>query len=88
VEGISEIEAEANALRLVACWNACLDLPEPEKDIPALVQALKDMEELLVWLSESGNLKSPIEPHPYGLAVIQTNANARALLSKLQTKKG
>lgn len=35
------LPAEANAARLVACWNACESLQEPEVAIPALVAALQ-----------------------------------------------
>lgn len=51
-----------------------------------LVEALKNLYETVEWLTKSGNIKSPIEPHPYGLAVIMAKQSARALLTRLNAK--
>jgi hypothetical protein len=38
---------KANANRLTSCWNACLNLENPESDIPKLVEALKNARTVL-----------------------------------------
>jgi len=65
---IQEDEARANA-RLIA-------------SAPEMFEALKNLMEVVDWLSSSGNLKSPIEPHPFGLGVIQAKQDARTALRK------
>ena len=42
-ERVREDEAMANAARLVACVNACAGIANPEKAIPAVVEAFRDM---------------------------------------------
>lgn len=49
---------------------------------PNLLEALKNLLEILDWLGNSGNLNSPIEPHPYGLAVIMAKNSARGAIAK------
>jgi len=49
---------------------------------PCLATALNDLLEVVEWLTMSGNIKSPITPHPYGLAVMMAKQNARRELSK------
>lgn len=39
-------EADANARRIVACVNACAGIPDPEKAIPALVEALRKVDKI------------------------------------------
>ncbi len=48
----------------------------------ALVAALENLLETVEWLTMSGNIKSPIEPHPYGMAVIMAKQDARAALAR------
>ena len=42
-ETVREAEAMANAARFAACVNACAGIAEPEKAIPALVEALRTL---------------------------------------------
>jgi hypothetical protein len=44
-DDISQDEVQANAARIVACVNACKGIEDPEKVIPELVVALKDLVE-------------------------------------------
>ena len=55
---------------------------------PDLLAALRDMDDLLQWLQDSGNLKSPIEPHPYGLGVMLAKQAARAAILKATGQEG
>lgn len=34
-------ESNANAERLVSCWNACLNLENPESDLPKIIESLR-----------------------------------------------
>jgi len=51
---------------------------------PEMLEALKNLLETSEWLQSSGNLKSPIEPHPYGLGVMLAKSNARAAIAKAE----
>jgi len=73
-------QAEANAARIVACVNACEGI-NPEA-VPEIVKALGDLLDVVNWLQGSGNMKSPIVPHPFGLGVLGAKAQARAALAK------
>ena len=53
-----------------------------QDDITWLHETAVNMAGMLIWLSESGNLKSPITPHPMGLGVIQALQDARAFLKE------
>ena len=57
-----------------------ITLQAKDDEISKLRTALKDLLEVVQWLQDSGNIKSPIEPHPFGLAVIQAKQQARAAL--------
>ena len=37
-------DAEANICRVIACWNACVDIPDPGKTIPQLLAACRAMD--------------------------------------------
>ena len=50
---------------------------------PELAGALRDLLDTLQWLQDSGNLKSPIEPHPYGLGVLAAKQWARGVLAHI-----
>lgn len=63
-----------NEVELPACVYA---------EAPAMRESLNDLLEVVQWLQDSGNLKSPIEPHPYGLGVMQAKQTARALLARI-----
>lgn len=39
--GTVYLPSEANAARLVACWNACLGMSDPQATIAALIAALR-----------------------------------------------
>lgn len=49
---------------------------------PEMLEVLRDMADTLQWLQDSGNLKSPIEPHPYGLGIMAVKQKARAAIRK------
>jgi hypothetical protein len=50
------------------------------------LKALEDLLETLQWLQDSGNLKSPIEPHPFGLGVIMAKQQARSAIANARAK--
>lgn len=62
------------------------DLIDRECHVTELTQALQGLYNMVQWLQDSGNLKSPIEPHPYGMALIQAKQQARSVLD--QVNKG
>lgn len=49
-----------------------------------LAQATRDLLDVLQWLQDSGNIKSPIEPHPFGLGVMLAKQQARAALQRVR----
>lgn len=51
---------------------------------PDLAEALLNTLEILQWLQDSGNIKSPVTPHPYGMGVIMAKQQARAALARLK----
>ena len=54
-------QAEANAERLAACWNACDGLPDPSV-VPKLIAALKAAESTIRWAAQesAGRVKAEI----------------------------
>lgn len=49
---------------------------------PELLKALEDLSEIVDWLIQSGNVNSPIEPHPYGCGVILARQQARSAIAR------
>ena len=56
------------------------ELDRRQARIEELEKALGDLLDVVNWLQESGNMKSPIVPHPFGLGVLGAKAAARAAL--------
>lgn len=68
-------EIEANARRIVACVNACEGIADPEKAIPALVEACH--EALCVMMHYRGDA-TPLAMHPDDVADMARAAIALA----------
>jgi len=71
---------ENNARHTVACVNACEGINPPA--VPEIVAALQNLLDIVDWLQKSGNMKSPVTPHPFGLGVIGAKQAARTALAR------
>jgi len=68
-------EAEANATRIVSCVNACAGIADPERDVPAMREALRE----LVWMIGA---RGPATADD--LAKHESWAAARAVLARVE----
>lgn len=71
-------ERDANAARLVSCWNACESLADPSC-VPELVEALRGILDWYFAVPEPGSV-------PDGLALTARLREARAAIAKAGVK--
>jgi len=66
-------DGKAFAERLVSCWNACLNLENPEQDLPKIIEALKDTNQTLRFSSYADGIifKRSIELSNEALALVK-----------------